>query len=133
MLIALAPSGRVFRRGRRGRSWSTFRGRGSARARSCAGDGRAGCRRRAAASGRGRSRRATDLVTFEDPRLGTIARDVDVVLDFVRGETTGEAMAALISARSDREQPLSWVQIGSVTGPGDRRRAPGAGEGDRAR
>ncbi len=60
---------------------------------------------------------ATDLVLLEDPQLGTIARNVDVVLDFVWGETTAKAMAALITARPDRAQPLTWIQIGSVTGP----------------
>lgn len=60
---------------------------------------------------------ATELVSFDDPGLGTIARDVDVVLDFLWGETTAKAMAALITARTDRTQPLTWIEIGSVTGP----------------
>ncbi len=60
---------------------------------------------------------ATQLVTFEDSQLGTIARDVDVVLDFVWGETTAKTMAAVITARSDRARPLTWIQIGSVTSP----------------
>jgi len=60
---------------------------------------------------------ATELVSFEDPRLGTIAREVDVVLDFVWGETTAKTMVEVITRRSDREQPLTWIQIGSVTGP----------------
>jgi len=60
---------------------------------------------------------ATHLVTFEDSRLGTIARDVDVVLDFVWGETTAKVMAAVITARADRAHPLTWIEIGSVMNP----------------
>ncbi|MGC4088167.1 MAG: zinc-binding alcohol dehydrogenase family protein [Polyangiaceae bacterium] len=60
---------------------------------------------------------ATDLVTFDDPGLGMLAREVDVVLDFVWGETSAKAMVPLISARADRSQPLTWIQIGSVTSP----------------
>jgi NADPH:quinone reductase-like Zn-dependent oxidoreductase len=60
---------------------------------------------------------ATDLLSFDDPQLGAIARDVDVVLDFVWGEATARAVVAVITARADREQPLTWIQIGSVTGP----------------
>jgi NADPH:quinone reductase-like Zn-dependent oxidoreductase len=59
---------------------------------------------------------ATDLATFDDS-LGTVARDVDVVLDFVWGESTAKAMAALITARTDRGRPLTWIEIGSVAGP----------------
>jgi len=60
---------------------------------------------------------ATDVVTFDDPRLGALGREVDVVLDFVWSETAARAMVALITARSDRSQPLTWIQIGSITGP----------------
>jgi NADPH:quinone reductase-like Zn-dependent oxidoreductase len=60
---------------------------------------------------------ATDVVTFEDPGLGTLAREVDIVLDFVWGETTGRTMAKVITERADRGQPLAWIEIGSVTSP----------------
>lgn len=60
---------------------------------------------------------ATAIVRFDDPRLGTLARDVDVVLDFVWGETTAKAMVAVVTERSDRGRPLAWIEIGSVTGP----------------
>ncbi len=60
---------------------------------------------------------ATEVVTFDDAKLGTIARDVDVVLDFVWGDTTAKAMVDVLTARSDRAQPLTWIQIGSVTSP----------------
>src|SRR5512140_3009686 len=54
---------------------------------------------------------ATDSVTLDDARLGTLARDVDVVLDFVWGETTAKVMAAVITERSDRGRPLAWIEI----------------------
>jgi NADPH:quinone reductase-like Zn-dependent oxidoreductase len=60
---------------------------------------------------------ATDLVAFEDPRLGLVARDVDVVLDFVWGENTARAMDSVVTERSDRGLPLTWIEIGSVAGP----------------
>lgn len=60
---------------------------------------------------------ASDLVTYDEPGWAAIAHDVDVVLDFVWGDTAANAMAVLIKARSDRTQPLTWIQIGSVTSP----------------
>jgi NADPH:quinone reductase-like Zn-dependent oxidoreductase len=60
---------------------------------------------------------ATDVVTFADAQLGRLARDVDVVLDFVWGEIAAQAMVSLLTARADRSQPLAWIQIGSVTSP----------------
>jgi NADPH:quinone reductase-like Zn-dependent oxidoreductase len=59
---------------------------------------------------------ATDVVTFEDARLATLAGEVDVVLDFVWGETTAQAMVKIISEREDRSKPLTWIEIGSVAG-----------------
>jgi len=44
------------------------------------------------------------------------AADVDVVIDYVWGEVTAAAMAAIITARPDRGKPLSWIEIGSVAG-----------------
>jgi NADPH:quinone reductase-like Zn-dependent oxidoreductase len=60
---------------------------------------------------------ATDIVTFDDARLGALARDVDVVLDFVWGEASVKAMGAVITERADRGRPVTWIEIGSVTGP----------------
>jgi hypothetical protein len=40
-----------------------------------------------------------------------------VVLDFHWGEPTAEAMAAVVTHRTDRGKPLAWVEIGSVAGP----------------
>jgi NADPH:quinone reductase-like Zn-dependent oxidoreductase len=50
-------------------------------------------------------------------RLGEAAADVDVVIDYLWGEPAAAAMAALVTGRADRGQPLAWVQIGSVAGP----------------
>jgi NADPH:quinone reductase-like Zn-dependent oxidoreductase len=49
-------------------------------------------------------------------RLAESAADVDVVLDYLWGEPAAAAMAALVTARSDRGKTLSWVSIGSVAG-----------------
>jgi NADPH:quinone reductase-like Zn-dependent oxidoreductase len=59
---------------------------------------------------------ATDVVALEDPRLGSIAREVDVVLDFIWGEATARGVMALVTERADRAQPLTWIEIGSVAG-----------------
>jgi len=50
-------------------------------------------------------------------RLAKTAADVDVVLDFLWGQPAADAMAAIITSRPDRSQPLSWIEIGSVAGP----------------
>jgi len=60
---------------------------------------------------------ATHLVTFDDARLGTLARDVDIVLDFVWGESTAKALMTVVTERADRGRPLTWIEIGSVAGP----------------
>ena len=52
-----------------------------------------------------------------DRRLGEAAADVDVVIDYLWGEPAAAAMAALVTGRADRGQPLAWIQIGSVAGP----------------
>ncbi|MEU7874904.1 zinc-binding alcohol dehydrogenase family protein [Dactylosporangium sp. NPDC049140] len=44
------------------------------------------------------------------------AADVDVVIDYVWGEAVAGAMVPMLSARSDRAAPLTWIQIGSVGG-----------------
>lgn len=60
---------------------------------------------------------ATDVVALEDRRLEVLAREVDVVLDFVWGECTGQLMERVVTARTDRNRPLTWIEIGSVAGP----------------
>lgn len=49
--------------------------------------------------------------------LGTAAANVDVVLDYVWGEPTAAAMVAVVTGRTDRSRPFTWVEIGSVAGP----------------
>jgi NADPH:quinone reductase-like Zn-dependent oxidoreductase len=48
--------------------------------------------------------------------LGEAAANVDVVLDYVWGQTAASAMAAIITNRADRAKPLTWIEIGSVAG-----------------
>jgi NADPH:quinone reductase-like Zn-dependent oxidoreductase len=50
-------------------------------------------------------------------RLGQAAGDVDVVLDYLWGQPAATAMAAVVTGRADRGQPLTWIEIGSVAGP----------------
>jgi NADPH:quinone reductase-like Zn-dependent oxidoreductase len=50
-------------------------------------------------------------------RLGEAARDVDVVIDYLWGQATVDAMVAIVTNRPDPAQPLSWIEIGSVAGP----------------
>ena len=50
-------------------------------------------------------------------QLGQAAADVDVVLDYLWGQPAAEAMAAIVTGRADRGQPLTWIAIGSVAGP----------------
>ncbi|MFI7149977.1 zinc-binding alcohol dehydrogenase family protein [Nonomuraea sp. NPDC050022] len=49
-------------------------------------------------------------------RLARAAADVDVVIDYLWGRPTEQAMPALLTARSDRSKALAWVQIGSMAG-----------------
>jgi NADPH:quinone reductase-like Zn-dependent oxidoreductase len=50
-------------------------------------------------------------------RLGQLAADVDVVIDYLWGPPTAAAMAAVVTGRADRGKPLTWIEIGSVAGP----------------
>lgn len=65
---------------------------------------------------------ATDTVGLAgDPRdvaarLGRVARDVDVVIDYLWGEPTASAMTAVVTDRTDRGRPLTWIEVGSVAG-----------------
>lgn len=66
---------------------------------------------------------ATELVPLdgnEDHYAANLARacvDVDVVMDYLWGEPTTHAMSALVTARTDRAHPLTWIEIGSIAGP----------------
>ncbi|MGW3630513.1 quinone oxidoreductase family protein [Streptomyces sp. NPDC005122] len=48
--------------------------------------------------------------------LGRTAGDADVVIDYLWGPATEQAMPALLMARPDRAKALAWIQIGSVAG-----------------
>jgi NADPH:quinone reductase-like Zn-dependent oxidoreductase len=48
--------------------------------------------------------------------LGQAARDVDVVIDYLWGQPTADAMLAVVMNRADRGQPLTWIEVGSVAG-----------------
>jgi NADPH:quinone reductase-like Zn-dependent oxidoreductase len=45
------------------------------------------------------------------------AAEVDVVIDYVWGRPAVRAMTDMLTTRSDRSRPLTWIQIGSVAGP----------------
>jgi NADPH:quinone reductase-like Zn-dependent oxidoreductase len=49
-------------------------------------------------------------------RLGQAAGDVDVVIDYLWGEPTAAAMAAVVTGRADRGRPLTWIEVGSIAG-----------------
>jgi NADPH:quinone reductase-like Zn-dependent oxidoreductase len=48
--------------------------------------------------------------------LGHAGKDVDVVLDYLWGAPTHDGLYAIVPSRTDDEQPLSWIQVGSVAG-----------------
>lgn len=48
--------------------------------------------------------------------LAREAADVDVVIDYLWGATAASALRAIIPARTDEGQPLTWLQIGAITG-----------------
>lgn len=48
--------------------------------------------------------------------LGRAGCDVDVVIDYLWGRPTADALRAIIPARTDDAQQLTWVQVGSVAG-----------------
>jgi len=50
-------------------------------------------------------------------RLSAAARDVDVVIDYLWGQPAADAMIAVVTDRTDRGQPLSWIEVGSIAGP----------------
>lgn len=59
---------------------------------------------------------ASDVAALDDPRLGELARDVDVVLDFVWGEVAARVLERVVRSRADRSQELTWIEIGSMAG-----------------
>ena len=49
--------------------------------------------------------------------LAAAAAESDIVLDYLWGRPAQQAIAALLTARSDRSRALDWIQIGAVAGP----------------
>lgn len=56
------------------------------------------------------------VVPLGDARLGALAGEVDIVLDFVWGERAVHVMEAELRQRADRSRPLTWVHIGGMAG-----------------
>ena len=56
---------------------------------------------------------ADETITFDKIDR---AADADVVIDYVWGEPSARAMLPLLTARTDRTAPLTWIQIGSMAG-----------------
>jgi NADPH:quinone reductase-like Zn-dependent oxidoreductase len=50
-------------------------------------------------------------------QLAAAASDVDIVLDYLWGAPTVDAMVAVATNRPDPAKPLAWIEIGSVAGP----------------
>jgi NADPH:quinone reductase-like Zn-dependent oxidoreductase len=65
---------------------------------------------------------ATETVLLDDDRsatagrLGRVTAEVDIVVDYLWGSPTAEAMLAVITARVDHARPLTWIEVGSVAG-----------------
>ncbi len=65
---------------------------------------------------------ADDIVSLTgDPAtvaksLAEAGREVDVVIDYLWGQPTADALRAIVPHRADDSQRLSWIQIGSVAG-----------------
>ncbi|MCG8276945.1 zinc-binding alcohol dehydrogenase family protein [Stenotrophomonas sp. NLF4-10] len=61
---------------------------------------------------------ATEIVTLKDAQLGggAVACEVDVVLDFLWGESSVRVMETVLRQRTDRSRPLTWIHVGSMAG-----------------
>ncbi len=56
---------------------------------------------------------ADQTCTFD--RLAPAA-DVDLVIDYVWGEPTAKAMVEILTNRTDRAKPLTWLEVGAIAG-----------------
>lgn len=65
---------------------------------------------------------ATRLVDLEGDKeivkknLADAGKDIDIILDYLWGDVTAEAMWSIIPHRSSDEQDLKWVSIGTAAG-----------------
>lgn len=57
---------------------------------------------------------ADEICTFDDL---AVKADVDVVIDYVWGESTASAMVEIVTNRTDRGRPLLWLEVGAIAGP----------------
>jgi NADPH:quinone reductase-like Zn-dependent oxidoreductase len=51
-----------------------------------------------------------------DRTLGEAAAEVDIVIDYLWGPATERTMPAVITHRTDKSHPLTWIEIGSMSG-----------------
>jgi NADPH:quinone reductase-like Zn-dependent oxidoreductase len=51
-----------------------------------------------------------------DRRLGEAAAEVDIVIDYLWGPATERNLPAVIGHRTDKSRPLTWIEIGSMSG-----------------
>jgi NADPH:quinone reductase-like Zn-dependent oxidoreductase len=85
---------------------------------------------RVVAAGRDRSRLAavpqigadatvalTDDAETTAAALAEAASEVDLVIDYLWGKPAGDAIMALLRARTDRSRAMNWIQIGAMAGP----------------
>jgi NADPH:quinone reductase-like Zn-dependent oxidoreductase len=56
---------------------------------------------------------ADQTCTFDEV---AVAADVDVVIDFVWGQPTADAMVAVLTNRKDRGAAITWIEIGAIAG-----------------
>ena len=59
----------------------------------------------------------TDDAEATAQALAAAAAEVDIVIDYLWGGPTEQAITALITARADRSRALDWIQIGAIAGP----------------
>lgn len=61
---------------------------------------------------------ATEVVTLKDVErgVGAVACEVDVVLDFLWGDSSVRVMEAVLRQRADRSRSLTWIHVGSMAG-----------------
>jgi NADPH:quinone reductase-like Zn-dependent oxidoreductase len=52
-----------------------------------------------------------------DRALGEAAGDTDIVIDYLWGPATERSIPAVITHRADKSRPLTWIEIGSMSGP----------------
>jgi NADPH:quinone reductase-like Zn-dependent oxidoreductase len=66
---------------------------------------------------------ADDVVLLTDDAdstaraLAQAAADVDIVIDYLWGVPSANAMTALLTARADRSKSMDWIEIGAIAGP----------------